>query len=372
MPVHSELPPTPDKRHEFESFIPEGAVQLERLSEEPILGPRPDLVWADRALFNPTAIKLADGRIMLFPRGIGNKPLETNPLDYKSFMGRAVSLDGIHFTLDPQPVISPDTHYDSGAVEDPRITVFDDPGDPYHGKALVTYVAIPVPAWTPDKLSPTALAVATNDDLTEFKKLGLISPHPDRWDDRDTVLFPQKIGGKYTMLHRPQKLQQGDFCGPLSTEENKVKSTIWISQSDSLTGEWPEGQSIQGLEPREKWESLKIGAGAPPIKTDAGWLLIYHGVQKPNFPEQCPIYRAGAALLDLEDPTQVIGRLNHPILEPSRGWEIEGDVDNVVFPEGAVIHDGQLFIYYGGADDKIGVAGIDANKLITALVQSGK
>ena len=98
------------------------------------------------------------------------------------------------------------------------------------------------------------------------------------------------------------------------------------------------------LKPQEKWESLKLGAGPSPIKTDHGWLLIYHGVDDNH------VYRGGAVLLDLENPQQIIARCPHPIIEPSESFETSGDVPNVVFPQGAVIKNDELLVYYGGGD----------------------
>jgi predicted GH43/DUF377 family glycosyl hydrolase len=98
------------------------------------------------------------------------------------------------------------------------------------------------------------------------------------------------------------------------------------------------------MRPKYEWEAKKIGAGPPPIMTEAGWLLIYHGVDANH------VYRAGVALLDLEDPSKVIARSPYPILEPEEEYERIGDVPNVVFPEGTVAQDGTLYVYYGGAD----------------------
>ena len=95
------------------------------------------------------------------------------------------------------------------------------------------------------------------------------------------------------------------------------------------------------IKPDQRWEMLKVGAGPPPVKTKHGWLLIYHGVNESH------VYRAGAALLDLNDPSKVLGRTKRPILEPKEPYEKYGDVNNVVFPTGACIMDGKLLVYYG-------------------------
>jgi predicted GH43/DUF377 family glycosyl hydrolase len=116
------------------------------------------------------------------------------------------------------------------------------------------------------------------------------------------------------------------------------------------------------MQPEQKWEAEKIGSGPPPIKTREGWLLIYHGVDK-NL-----VYRAGVALLDLKDPSIVKSRSAQPILEPETKYEKIGDVPNVVFPEGAVVIDGELFVYYGGADKVCCVATVPLDELLDYLL----
>ncbi|HDQ00527.1 MAG TPA: glycosidase, partial [bacterium] len=115
------------------------------------------------------------------------------------------------------------------------------------------------------------------------------------------------------------------------------------------------------LRPKFDWESKKIGGGPPPIKTAKGWLLIYHGV------DDNLVYRAGAALLDLDNPQKVIARSPVPILEPEREYELTGDVPNVVFPEGTAVFDDTLYVYYGGADKVIGLATINLPEFIDEL-----
>lgn len=120
------------------------------------------------------------------------------------------------------------------------------------------------------------------------------------------------------------------------------------------------------MEPERPWEGRKIGAGPPPIKTEAGWLLIYHGVD-PNH-----VYRARAALLDLEEPWKVIARTPEPILEPEEEYEREGDVPNVVFPEGTAVVGDQLFVFYGAADKVCCVASARLDELISDDLAGGE
>jgi predicted GH43/DUF377 family glycosyl hydrolase len=116
--------------------------------------------------------------------------------------------------------------------------------------------------------------------------------------------------------------------------------------------------------PKEDWEALTIGAGTPPIRTKKGWLIIYHGVSADK------VYSAGAALLDLKDPTKILGRSKSPILEPKETYEKYGDVDNVVFPTGACVIDGLLFLYYGGADKVCCLATAELEAILDHVLQS--
>lgn len=117
------------------------------------------------------------------------------------------------------------------------------------------------------------------------------------------------------------------------------------------------------LKPEREWEALKIGAGAPPIRTDRGWLIIYHGVSNEK------VYSVGAALLDLKKPNQILGRTKRPLLVPELGYERLGDVNNVVFPTGACIVDGELFVYYGGADKVCCLATANLDVLLDFILQ---
>jgi len=118
------------------------------------------------------------------------------------------------------------------------------------------------------------------------------------------------------------------------------------------------------FESKYRFESRNIGGGCPPIETKEGWLLIYHGVEDSR---QGRIYHAAAALLDLEDPTKVIGRLKRPLFSPTEKWEKLGDVNNVVFPTGTVLKDSRLYIYYGAADKCIAAKSVDINELLAEL-----
>jgi predicted GH43/DUF377 family glycosyl hydrolase len=159
-------------------------------------------------------------------------------------------------------------------------------------------------------------------------------------DDRDNVLFPEKIGGRYALLRRPRSyVGKGDGVQPPS---------IWISYSDDLM-QWSEPRLV--AHPEQPWEAAKIGAGPPPIKTERGWLLVYHGVDADS------VYRVGVIVLDLDEVERVIARTVEPIMAPEAYYERFGLViPNVVFPTGAVVRGDRLFLYYGCADTSIGLA----------------
>jgi len=190
-------------------------------------------------------------------------------------------------------------------------------------------------------------------DFESFERLGIITPY--HADERDVVLFPWKIQRRYAAIHRPH-----NWVGLGYPVE---RPSIWFAFLDGLPGRMYDHKVI--MEPEQPWESKKIGAGPPPIKTEAGWLLIYHGVDPDH------VYRTGAALLDLEKPWKVIARTPEPILEPEEEYERVGDVPNVVFPEGAVVMGDELIVFYGAADKVCCAASASLDELIAHLLEEG-
>ena len=221
-------------------------------------------------------------------------------------------------------------------IEDPRIARI---GNTYY----MTYVGV-------STNEGVSTFLAASKDLKKWQRKGIIF----RETNKDAVLFPEKIKGKYVALHRPQGFYV--FSKP----------SIWVSYSPDLIY-WGREKSI--IKPRENsWESDKIGAGAPPIKTDKGWLLIYHGAEKKN---KKRTYYAGVLLLDLKNPEKVIARSppNKPLIRPVKSYEKKGFVDNVVFPTGAVPSlDGKdLLIYSGGADSVVSVKKISFKEIFKSM-----
>jgi predicted GH43/DUF377 family glycosyl hydrolase len=258
----------------------------------------------------------------------------------RSIIGLAESDDGYAFTVYPKPFLVPATdgvfaEYEEYGVEDVRIC-------PIDGEYLLTYSAY--------SRHGVRIALARTSDFRSVERVALIT----QADLRNVVIFPEKIDGRYVRLDRPHS-----EISPWS---------IWISYSPDLM-HW--GDSRVVMKPvTYHWDEMKIGPGATPIRTDAGWLHIYHGV----FPTMDgSVYRLGVALHDLDDPSHVIAVADEWILQPEDPWEILGYVHNVVFTCGAVPEDdGTVRIYWGGADSVmcVGVARID--ELVRLCLERGR
>ena len=334
---------------------------IDRFAGNPVLEPAPGR-WDGVSVFNPGAV-LRDGRVYMLYRGVGDLR------EYVSSLGLAVSDDGRAFRrVGEGPVHGPQHDYEVGGVEDARITA---DGDGF----LITYAAVskkPGPAYArmdffnkvrrdPCTVRPgipplgdSYTGLLRSRDLVEFTCEGIITP--PGLDDRDGVLFPEKIGGRYAMLHRPTS-----WVGP---EHGTETPGIWLAYSDDLKS-WDYGAPGEYLlmSGRAGWENAKVGAGPPPVKTPAGWLVIYHGV------DDRYVYRVGALLLDLEDVTRVIARADEFLMEPEEDWEKTGIIPNAVFPTAALWEPGrELLIYYGAADRVVGLATADMERLLDYLL----
>lgn len=332
-------------------------IQLRRYKKNPILNPNPRNKWESKAVFNPGAV-YKNGKVYLLYRAIG---------EYKTYISRlglALSKDGFNFKrISKKPLISPSKKYDKWACEDPRITLIDN-------TFYITYVGHSQRVRQPRKSPPQTILLSTKDFI-HFKWHGIITPKDS--DNRDTVIFPEKINGKFMMIHRPHRWSKNWFKNPLS-KKIKIKIPvpykklprrpgIWIAYSYDLKN-WT-GHKLFIRSTHE--EDEKIGAGAPPIKTEKGWLFIYHHVERNEKNER--FYTAKAALLDLKNPSKIIAKIPYPILKPKTKYELKGDVDNVVFPTGAIVKDGVLFIYYGAADKRCAVATIKLEKILKELLK---
>jgi predicted GH43/DUF377 family glycosyl hydrolase len=252
-----------------------------------------------------------------------------------------VSDDGIHFEQFDEPVLRNNVVKDGHRVddpEDPRITLLE---DCYY----MTYCN-----WN-GRWCQTALA--TSEDLLDWKNQGVIVPWESFGMNKNAVLFPERINGKYAMLHRPEPMECFDVNKPFDwhrwTRDPEVPGGIRLSFSEDLRNWSYESECV--LLPRTGlWDSVKVGMAGPPMKTERGWLIVYHAT------DEYGTYRLGLALLDLADPSKVLKRSDEPILEPELEWERVGDIPNVVFSCGHFLIGAELWVYYGGADRVIGLA----------------
>lgn len=295
-----------------------------RSPRNPILTPD-DVPYPVATVHNAAASRLDDGRTALVFR--------SHTPTGRSVLGYAESADGEQFTVRPEPFLVPATHepfatYERFGVEDPRLTRLD-------GWWHLTYSAY--------SQHGVRIGLARTADFTNVERIALIT----QADHRNVVLFPERIGSDYVRLDRPH------------TE--LTPWSIWLSRSPDLI-HW--GRAERLIAPATyHWTSAKIGPGAPPIRTDAGWLNIFHGV----YPTMAGhVYRLGVALHDLTDPTHLLGVADPWILEPRDPWERTGYVPNVVFTCGALLQDDgtTLRLYWGAADTVLCTGTADINQLL--------
>ncbi len=210
----------------------------------------------------------------------------------------------------------PREDWEEYGIEDPRIVQL---GDRY----WITYVAV--------SRHGAATALLSTDDFVNFERHGIIFCP----ENKDVVLFPERIDGQYVALHRPTTAHP--FCRP----------EIWLARSPDLF-HWGSHQPLHGG--TTDWETDRVGGGTPPLRTEAGWLEIYHASRRTDVAGQVGAYAAGAMLLDLEDPAHVIGHGRQPLWKPDMAYEFSGFVPQVVFPTGIVARDDTVQLYYGAAD----------------------
>ncbi len=291
-------------------------MKLRRYEGNPILKPKPENAWESEDVFNP-AVVYDHGLFHLLYRAMGR--------DGISRIGYAVSVDGFNFFRFDKPVFTPKVILEPRGCEDPRVVKLEN-------RYYMTYTAY--------SERGMRVGLASTDNFISWRRYDVWWPE---MNNKNAVLFPDKIEGKYVLLHRPTR--EGERMG------------IWISYSDNLA-EWYGTREIMAPCEEGGWESEKIGAGAPPIKTEKGWLLIYHGVDEDN------VYRLGAAMLSLDDPSKVLYRHPEPIIEPEADYEIRGEVPRVVFACGACEVRNKYFVYYGGADSVVCVATVDKEEML--------
>ena len=288
------------------------------------------------SVFNPGGIQFGN-KILLLIR-VQNRGRETLTV-------KATSDDGVHFSIDDQPIkFTGMDNLDETVfhIYDPRITKIEN-----------TYFVMAAM----DVVGKCLLGIFQTSNFESLDFIGFTGDEPNR----NGVLFPEKINGKYASFDRPNKslVESGVTTG----------NAIWYSESDDLI-KWESKEMV--MEGRlQHWDEY-IGAGPPPVKTQKGWLMVYHGIAM----HYQPIYQAGVVLFDLEEPWKVISRGRYNVLEPREMWEMVGQVPNVVFPTGLIVDSvddsgftnpsSEIKLYYGAADTHIGLATSTTQELIDA------
>lgn len=323
---------------------------LARSEKNPILKPVAEHWWESEAVFNPAAF-VHDGRVHVLYRAMGH--------DGISRIGYASSLDGVHFDQRlPYPVYDQGANFDIshrssayralsyntmlyasgggwGGVEDPRAVTIEE-------SLYVNFVAFE--GWGSIRMALVSLLL---DDFSvgkwHWKKPLLISP-PNQ-THKNWVLFPEKIGGRFAILHALTPAVLVEYADSLEDlHENPIQSN---NQRSGRPGAWDE---------------FVRGAAAPPIKTESGWLLLYHAMK----PSEGIGYKVGAMLLDLQDPSKILYRSSAPIFEPSEWYENDWK-PGVVYASGAVVFGDDLLVYYGGGDKYIGMARANLHSFLHKL-----
>jgi predicted GH43/DUF377 family glycosyl hydrolase len=303
---------------------------VKRYEKNPILT-KDDVPYPVATVHNAGVVKYNGKYIMLF---------RSHKLNGRSILGIAESEDGFKFKVHNKPFMEPAREgifakYEEYGVEDPRIVFME-------GEYLITYSAY--------SKYGVRVGLAKTKDFKTVERFSLITEA----DYRNVVIFPERFNGLYARLDRPHS-----EISPWS---------VWISYSPDLRY-WGESELI--MKPMQyHWDEMKIGPGAPPIKTKRGWLNIYHGV----FPTMDgSVYRLGVALHDLKNPAKIIAVGDNWILQPEEVYEITGYVHNVVFSCAAVAEDdGTLKIYWGGADKVMCVGTADIEALVDFCLKDGR
>jgi beta-1,2-mannobiose phosphorylase / 1,2-beta-oligomannan phosphorylase len=269
---------------------------------------------------NDPDLKLKDTRAVIYK---GKEYVST-----LSHLRLARSRDGVRFEIDEKPFWVPQHPSEEYGVEDARIT-------PIGGDFYINYTAVSQDSY--------GTALMKTKDFSSAEYLGM----PFCVPNKDVCILPERIGGKYYALHRPFNHDFG-------------KSAIWIASSPDLI-HWGNHQCL--VRPGEnEWEEEKVGGGAPPIRTDKGWLEIYHGKRLKNGADH---YSLLMMLLDLEDPTKVVYKGVAPVLRPTEPYETDGFVPNVVFLNGMVLRDNrELLLYYSACDETTCLATCDIDDLL--------
>jgi predicted GH43/DUF377 family glycosyl hydrolase len=302
---------------------------FERHPANPILT-ADDWPYPVNAVFNPAAA-LVNGTTVLLVRVEDRRGI--------SHLTVARSANGAtDWSISPEPLLSPNgLASEQWGFEDARVVWI----------AELDCWVITCTAYGP---AGPAVFLATTKDFTSVERRGIIRQP----DDKNAALLPHRLEGRWVLFHRPKTQYEGGH------------GEIALSRSNDLVN-WSAREKVLGPREGAWWDSLRIGLGPPPLRTEHGWLLVYHGVKLTVAGE---IYRVGLALLDLNEPTRVLSRMSSWVLAPTAPCERTGDVPNVVFPCG-LLHDeasDELRLYYGAADSSICLASARLGDVLDALL----
>ncbi len=299
---------------------------FERCPHNPIISPL-DLPFPAAAVLNPGATEQGNDVVLL---------LRVEDHGGYSSIHVARSKNGVGgWKIEPKPILGfgePNWRYEQWGCEDARITYL-----PEEKRWYITYTAY----------SPTgaAVALARTEDLASAERIGLLfAPN-----NKDAVLFPKKFNGRWATLHRPD-------AGGIEH--------VWSAYSPDLV-HWGEPHCVLPELAGAAWDGVKVGAGPPPILTEKGWLLIYHGVKAYG---GHLVYRAGVALLEKDRPHKVIARSRKWIFQAEAPYELSGLTPNVVFPTGLLVRGDELWMYYGAADSCTCLATAKLHEVLDFLV----
>lgn len=313
------------------------AQECERSLLNPLLQPMHTQNWQAQAAFNPCVVATADGYVMVY-RAISSP-------EHSSSIGYADSQDGLNFQHHRQ-LVQAEYDWEKFGCEDPRVTYLE-------GKFYIFYTAL---SEYPFTASGIKVALAITRDFKTIDAKHPVTP----FNAKAMTLFPEKVNGKFMAL----------LTVNTDSPPPKIALAVFDQESDMWSPEywhlWYQNLDAHVI-PLLRSSGDYIEIGAPPIKTDAGWLIIYSYMR--NFYTHQRLFTIEALLLDLHDPSRLIGRTHDPLLTPKANYEIKGDVPNVVFPSGAVIKGNHLMIYYGAADTTGCMAICNVHELLARLQQ---
>ncbi len=320
---------------------------LTRSDHNPLLSPVREHPWEAAAAFNGCPIMVGKKKIMVY-RGMSEPDLLRDPHLQTSVIGRAESSDGFHFE-NRKILISPDREFDYYGCEDPRVTKF---GDKYY----IFYTALGGYPFNADNIR---VAVAISGDMETIEEKHLVTP----FNAKAMALFPEKINGKMAALltvntdRKPSDICYVEFDKP----EDMWSVDFW--------NKWYSTLDSHKLHIR-RLNDDQIELGAPPVKTEQGWLFLYSHIQRYGRSDQ--VFGVEVLLLDEKNPRNIIGRTKGPFMAPEAYYEEVGQVAHIVFPSGALIKDDHFEVYYGAADTHTAMASIPLQNLLVSITNEKK